>query len=77
MKVYNLLDLQNSDGFNCLSAVGDDLSLIDTIAEVIIKNTSNANERQDFWEKAERNLLLALLHYVYDRRSPPLGNCCR
>ncbi len=73
VQVYNLLDLQNSDGFNCLSAVGDDLSLIDTIAEVIIKNTSNANERQDFWEKAERNLLLALLHYVYDRRNPSTG----
>jgi type IV secretion system protein VirD4 len=28
------------------------------IAKVIIKNASNANERQDFWEKAELNLLM-------------------
>ena len=34
--------------------------LVQSIAEVIIKNTSNANERQDFWEKAELNLLMAL-----------------
>ena len=29
-----------------------------SIAKVIIKNASNANERQDFWEKAELNLLM-------------------
>lgn len=73
VKAYNLLDLENSDGFNCMSVVGDDPSLIATIAEVIIKNTSNANERQDFWEKAEKNLLMALLHYVNGRRDPSTG----
>ena len=73
VKAYNLLDLENSDGFNCMSVVGDDPSLIATIAEVIIKNTSNATERQDFWEKAEKNLLMALLHYVNDRRDPATG----
>ncbi len=73
VKAYNLLDLENSDGFNCMSVVGGDSSLIATIAEVIIKNTSNANERQDFWEKAEKNLLMALLHYVNDRREPATG----
>ena len=73
VKAYNLLDLENSDGFNCMSVVGDDPSLIATIAEVIIKNTSNANERQDFWEKAEKNLLMALLHYVNNRCDPSTG----
>ena len=73
VRAYNLLDLENSDGFNCMSAVGSDPSLIATIAEVIIKNTSNANERQDFWEKAEKNLLMALLHYVNTRCDPSTG----
>ena len=41
-----------------------------SIAEVIIKNTSNANERQDFWEKAELNLLMALMHYVASQTVP-------
>ena len=41
-----------------------------SIAEVIIKNTSNANERQDFWEKAELNLLMALMHYVATQTIP-------
>lgn len=73
VKAYNLLDLVNSDGFNCLTAVEDDQTLIQTIAEVIIKNTSNQNERQDFWEKAEMNLLMALLHYVQRRTDPQTG----
>ena len=73
IKAYNLLDLENSDGFNCMSVVGGDSSLIATIAEVIIKNTSNANERQDFWEKAEKNLLMALLHYVNNKVDPATG----
>ena len=73
VKAYNLLDMENSDGFNCLSAIADDKSLVQTIAEVIIKNTSNSNERQDFWEKAEMNLLMALLHYVQNRCDPLTG----
>ena len=73
VKAYNLLDMENSDGFNCLTAVEDDQTLIQTIAEVIIKNTSNQNERQDFWEKAEMNLLMALLRYVQRRTDPRTG----
>lgn len=73
VKAYNLLDMENSDGFNCLTAAMDDITLIQTIAEVIIKNTSNQNERQDFWEKAEMNLLMALLHYVQRRTDPLTG----
>lgn len=64
VKAYNLLDMNNSDGFNCLSDIEKDTALVQIISEVIIKNTSNANERQDFWEKAEKNLLMALILYV-------------
>ena len=64
VKVFNLLDMENSDAWNCMHDLENDSSLVQTIAEVIIKNTSNANERQDFWEKAEMNLLMALLHYT-------------
>ncbi|MCL2637510.1 MAG: type IV secretory system conjugative DNA transfer family protein [Oscillospiraceae bacterium] len=64
VKVFNLLDKQNSDGFNCFRDLEADKNLVQAIAEIIINNTSNAKEKQDFWEKSEKNLLMALLHYV-------------
>ena len=70
VRMFNLLDKENSDAWNCLSAIEQDKNLVQSIAEVIIKNTSNANERQDFWEKAELNLLMALMHYVATQTVP-------
>ena len=64
IRAYNLLDLASSDGWNCIVDLSDDLNLVQNVAEIIIRNTSNKNERADFWEKAEKNLLMALLHYV-------------
>jgi len=66
VKVFNLLDRSNSDGMNCFNDLQADNSLVQSVAEIVIKNTSNANEREDFWEKSEKNLLMALLHYVLD-----------
>ena len=64
VRAYNLLDLASSDGWNCIVDISDDINLVQNVAEIIISNTSNKNERADFWEKAEKNLLMALLHYV-------------
>ena len=64
VRMFNLLDMANSDAWNCFSEIEKDKDLVQSIAEVIIKNTSNANERQDFWSRAELNLLMALIHYV-------------
>jgi len=60
----NLLDLENSDGYNCIHDLAEDPELVPTIAEIIIKNTSNAKDRQNFWENAEKNLLSALIYYM-------------
>lgn len=68
VRVYNLLDMLNSDGFNCMSDIESDKTLIQSVAEVIIRNTSGPDEKRDFWEKAELNLLMAMLHYVVDMR---------
>jgi len=68
VRAYNLLDLENSDGFNCLYDIEQDPELVRTVAEFIIKNTSNAKERQNFWETAEQNLLSAMLYYMADAR---------
>ena len=42
---FNLLDMANSDAWNCLSEIEHDKDLVQSIVEVIIKNTSNAIER--------------------------------
>lgn len=69
-KIFNLLDPENSDGWNSFADIESNPNLVDSIAEVIIKNTSNTSERQDFWEKAEKNLLQALMHYVQSQKIP-------
>ena len=42
VRMFNLLDMANSDAWNCLSEIEKDKDLVQSIAEVIIKNTSNA-----------------------------------
>lgn len=70
VKSFNLLDMVNSDGWNVMADIETDRSLVQSMAEIIIRNTSNANERQDFWEKAELNLFTALIHYIQGLKVP-------
>ncbi len=63
-RAYNLLDLFASDGWNCVTDTAEDINLVQSVAEIIINNTSSESDRDDFWAKAEKNLLMALLHYV-------------
>lgn len=67
---YNLLDLFASDGWNCVMDTASDINLVQSVAEIIIKNTSSESDRDDFWAKAEKNLLMALLHYVQTMTYP-------
>ena len=55
VRSYNLLDLEASDGWNCLMDSSRDVNLVQHIAEIIIRNTSADSEREDFWSKAEKN----------------------
>lgn len=70
VRLFNLLDMEHSDAWNCLADAGSDPNLVQSIAEVIINNTSGNGDRQDFWSKAELNLLVALLHYVRNLKGP-------
>ncbi|MCD8197127.1 MAG: type IV secretory system conjugative DNA transfer family protein [Lachnospiraceae bacterium] len=70
VKLFDLLDMEYSDAWNCLAEAGSDPNLVQSIAEVIINNTSNSEDRQDFWSKAELNLLVALIHYVIRLTGP-------
>ena len=64
VKAVNFLDMEHSDGWNCLYGLDREQQLVQTVANTIIQNTSGPNEADDFWSRAELNLLMAMLHYV-------------
>jgi len=64
VKAVNFLDMEHSDGWNCLYGLETERQLVQTVANTIIQNTSSPKEADDFWARAELNLLMALLHYV-------------
>ena len=64
VKAVNFLDMEHSDGWNCLYNLENERQLVQTVANTIILNTSGPREANDFWSRAELNLLMAMLHYV-------------
>ena len=64
VKAINFLDMAHSDGWNCLYSLDQETQLVQTVANTIIQNTSGPKEADDFWSRAELNLLMALIHYV-------------
>ena len=64
VKAVNFLDMSHSDGWNCLYSLDTETQLVQTVATTIIQNTSGPKEADDFWSRAELNLLMALIHYV-------------
>ena len=64
VKAVNFLDMEHSDGWNCLAGLDKETQLVQTVANTIIQNTSGPNEADDFWSRAELNLLMAMIHYV-------------
>ncbi len=64
VRAVNFLDIAHSDGWNCLYSLDKETQLVQTVANTIIQNTSGAKEADDFWSRAELNLLMALIHYV-------------
>lgn len=67
VKMFNLVDPQYSDSWNCLAEISsnpDNVELMaQTFVEVIVKNTSGAKP-DHFWDNAEANLLKALALYI-------------
>ena len=64
VRAVNFLDMAHSDGWNCLYSLDTETQLVQTVANTIIQNTSGPREADDFWSRAELNLLMALIHYV-------------
>ena len=70
VKAINFLDMAHSDGWNCLYSLDTETQLVQTVANTIIQNTSGPREADDFWSRAELNLLMALIHYVCNLKDP-------
>ena len=70
VRALNLLDMENSDGWNCIGETEGDVDMVQSVAEIIIRNTSEEGQKADFWDKAEQNLLIALILYVQSLKDP-------
>ena len=63
VRVFNLIQPENSDSWNCLAEIEGDELMAQIFCDIIIKNTGS--EKGDhFWNAAEMNLLKALVLYV-------------
>ncbi|MDO4277136.1 MAG: type IV secretory system conjugative DNA transfer family protein, partial [Eubacteriales bacterium] len=64
VRVFNLVNPENSDSWNCLAEVEGQELMAQLFVDVIIKNTANGSKGDHFWDSAEMNLLKALVLYV-------------
>ena len=70
VRVFNLVNPENSDSWNCLCEVEGQELMAQLFVDVIIKNTTGGGKGDHFWDSAEMNLLKALVLYV-DKGYPP------
>lgn len=59
-RILNLCELDKSDGFDPLKITGDDSELVSVLAQVIIDNTSDENDKDRFFDAGEMSLLKAI-----------------
>ncbi len=62
VKVFNLKDMKHSDRWNPL-AENENINDVQMTANIIISNTQKNGGKDDFWPRAEENLLKSLLFY--------------
>lgn len=62
VKQWNLINLENSDAWDCLAEI-DGGGLIDTFVDVVIRNTTDKFDH--FYDNTEMDLLKALCLYVF------------
>lgn len=71
VRVFNLINPENSDSWNCLGEIDGQEIMAQLFSDVIIKNTGSP-KGDHFWDNSEMNLLKALVLYV-DQGFPPEG----
>uniref|UniRef100_A0A7C5V2J8 Type IV secretory system conjugative DNA transfer family protein n=1 Tax=Caldicellulosiruptor owensensis TaxID=55205 RepID=A0A7C5V2J8_9FIRM len=76
VKALNLVNIECSDRWNPLDAVADDMDAT-VFADVVIRNTQTGVKKaggDPFWDRAELNLLKALVLYIKETRPPEEQN---
>ncbi len=68
VKVFNLKDMRHSDRWNPLGE-NETITDVQATANVIISNTQKKSGKDDFWPRAEENLLKAFLFYFLENLS--------
>ena len=76
VKVFNLVEMDHSDSWNCLGEVGSSELMAQTFADIVLQNTSG-DSKDAFWYNAELNLLKALVLYVALEMPPESGTSRR
>lgn len=66
IKIFDLINFENSDKYNFFEYIRDERDIL-KLTNNIIMNTNSPNSKSagDFWEKAENALLQALFSYVF------------
>lgn len=64
VRVYNLLNPELSDSWNCMFDLGGDTLMAQVLTDVIIANTKGDGKGDHFWDNGEGNLLKSLILYV-------------
>lgn len=68
VKVFNLINPEHGDSWNCMSDLNGDTLMAQVLTNVIIGNTSSG-KGDHFWDNGEANLLRALILYVDQDRT--------
>lgn len=68
VKVFNLVNPEHSDSWNCMSDLGGDTLMAQVLTNVIIGNTSSG-KGDHFWDNGEANLLKALVLLIDQDRT--------
>ena len=67
VKVFNLKDTAHSDRWNPLGE-NEDVTDVQTCSNVLISNTQKKNVKDDFWPRAEENLMKAFQFYFMEHK---------
>lgn len=73
VRVFNLIEMDHSDSWNCLGEVGGSELMAQTFCDVVLSNTAG-DTHDAFWYNAELNLLKALVLYVSLEMPPEKRN---
>ena len=73
IKVLNLVHPQNSDGYNPLHHINNEID-VDVIANTIVKGQGDSKSSDPFWDDMSEMLMKALIYYLKATRPPEEQN---